>query len=455
MGMNLAKDNINKLYYRFLANAFGSALVASIFGLVDMAMMGNYQGYLGPSALAAVSPIWNLVYSLGLLTGIGSSVIYASKKGDEEETVDPNAYFTLGLLLTIIICVIETVVLNVWLEPLLRFFGASDTTLPLALNYLSVCRYTFPLFTLSNFLAAFLRNDKAPGLATIAVISGGLFNVVFDYVFIFLCNMGMAGAGLATCLGMLLNCLIQLCHFFNKKNTLKLAHMSHYLERSMAIFTYGFSSFFVDAAMGIVTITFNNQIRNLYGGSADTYISIYGVASSLFVFVQCSAYGIGQASQPLVSFNYGARLYKRIIKVLTHALITALAISVISLAVCEAIPETMVKAFMGDDQSVISLAAPLLRPYCSCFVFLPFNIVLTYFYQGILKGKMAFIVSLTRGALLPVLLIFVLPLGMKDMLWWAIPLNEAIVGCVLIPCIIHTRKQLLKKGQEEELKYQN
>ncbi|MCH4210256.1 MAG: multidrug transporter MatE, partial [Bacilli bacterium] len=178
--MDLAKDNTRKLYHHFLLNAFGSALVASVFGLVDMAMMGNYQGASGPAALAVVSPVWNVVYSLGLLTGIGSSVIYASKKGDEEETVDPNSYFTLGLVLTLILCVLETVIFSVWLEPILIFFGATDETLPLCVSYLSVAKYLFPLFTMSNFLAAFLRNDKAPGLATIAVISGGVFNIVFD-----------------------------------------------------------------------------------------------------------------------------------------------------------------------------------------------------------------------------------------------------------------------------------
>jgi putative MATE family efflux protein len=449
MAMDLAKDNTRKLYHHFLLNAFGSALVASVFGLVDMAMMGNYQGASGPAALAVVSPVWNVVYSLGLLTGIGSSVIYASKKGDEEETVDPNSYFTLGLVLTLILCVLETVIFSVWLEPILIFFGATDETLPLCVSYLSVAKYLFPLFTMSNFLAAFLRNDKAPGLATIAVISGGVFNIVFDYVFIFVLDMGMGGAGLATSLGMALNCLIQSSHFLSKKNALRLAPISCFFSRSGAILTNGFSSFFVDVAMGIVSVAFNNQIKSLYGLDSTTYLAVYGVAVNLYVFAQCSAYGIGQASQPIISFNYGAKLNKRVLNILKYALMTSAIVSVVALAITESIPSLITEAFMGNDQTVISLAPSLLRPYCSCFIFLPFNVVIAYFYQGILRGKTAFIVSLARGAILPVSLIFLLPMIDSSLLWWALPIGEAVTTIAILPVLIKNVKELKKVPSSE------
>jgi Na+-driven multidrug efflux pump len=155
--MDLAKDNVSHLYRHFLFSAFGAALVGSIFSMVDMAMMGHYQGPDADAALAIISPLWNIIYALGLLTGIGASVLYAELRGKESKEVDPNAYFTVGLILTLAIGVLEAILLNVFLVPVLNFFGADETTLPLCLDYLKWIRYGFPLFTLSNFLAGFSK----------------------------------------------------------------------------------------------------------------------------------------------------------------------------------------------------------------------------------------------------------------------------------------------------------
>jgi Na+-driven multidrug efflux pump len=446
MPINLSSDDIHHLYLRFLANAFGAALVASIFGVVDMAMMGHYQGPDGPAALAIISPIWNLVYSLGLLTGIGSSVLYSAKKGDEEETEDPNQFFTLGLILTGIIGVLEAILLNVLMEPLLLFFGANETTLPLCLAYLYPIRFGFPLFTLSNFLAAFLRNDKAPGLATAGVVSGGLFNIVFDYIFIFPCNMGMEGAGLATILGMILSVSIMCSHFFSKKNTLKLVRFHHFASKSGHILLSGFSSFFVDAAMGIVNIAFNRQIIALFPEQANNYLSIYGVLLNLYVFMQCASYGIGQAAQPLLSFNYGAKLYSRVKSLLKDALITLGILSLIGLVLSESIPAYLIRLFMTPSEEVLSLAPSIMRPFCSCFVLLSLNVVACYYFQAILQEKTAFFISLSRGAIIPVALIYILPLIRSDLIWYTMSLTELLTGLATTTLLI-----LFTKGMSKPL----
>jgi Na+-driven multidrug efflux pump len=452
MSMNLSTDDIHHLYLRFLANAFGAALVASIFGVVDMAMMGHYQGPDGPAALAIISPIWNLVYSLGLLTGIGSSVLYSAKKGDEEETEDPNQFFTIGLILTGIIGIIEAILLNVFLEPLLLFFGANETTLPLCLAYLYPIRFGFPLFTLSNFFAAFLRNDKAPGLATAGVVSGGLFNIVFDYIFIFTCDMGMQGAGLATILGMVLSLAIMSSHFFSKKNTLRLVRFHGFSSKSGHILASGFSSFFVDAAMGIVNIAFNRQIIALYPANADDYLSIYGVLLNLYVFMQCASYGIGQAAQPLLSFNYGAKLYDRVKSLLKDALITLGILSAIGLIISESIPTYLIRLFMTPSAEVLTLGPEIMRPFCSCFVLLSFNVVCCYYFQAILQEKTAFFISVCRGALIPVALLFLLPLIQSGMIWYTMSITELLTGIASITLLIHFTKNMSKKTNQPTIK---
>lgn len=454
MKADLAKDNIKSLYLRYLANAFGAALISAMFGVVDMAMMGHYQGPNGPAALAIISPIWNLVYSLGLLTGIGSSVLYAALKGDEEETEDPRQFFTIGLILTLILGALEALILNLALKPLLRFYGADDTTLPLCLSYLLPIRYVFPLFTLSNFLAAFLRNDKAPTLASIGVISGGIFNIIFDYLFIFTFNMGMQGAGLATALGIVLSCGLLSSHFFSKKNTLKLVRFHGFAHKSGKILFTGFSAFFVDVAMGIVNIAFNRQIVAFCGDNANTYLAIYGVLVNLYVFVQCACYGIGQAAQPLWSFNYGAGLFDRVKKVLRYSVVTLGVLTLLSLAISESIPSYLIQLFMTPTAEVLSLAPSLMRPFCLCFLFLPLNTVSCYYFQATLHEKTSFLVSICRGALVPLLFIYTLPYGNPALLWWSLTFSDTVVGIYVIFVLIRITKRMgLPNSDKQQLSH--
>ncbi|MCI2068958.1 MAG: MATE family efflux transporter [Bacilli bacterium] len=446
MALDLAKDDIHHLYTHFLWNALGAALVASVFGVVDMAMMGHYQGPDGPAALAIISPFWNLVYSLGLLTGIGSSVLYAALKGKEDKFSDPNEYFTLGLILTSIISVLEAIFLNIYLEPLLVFFGAEEVTLPLCLKYLTWIRWGFPVFTFSNFLAAFLRNDKVPGLATAAVIAGGSFNILFDYIFIFTCNMGMEGAGLATILGMCLGDGIMCSHFFSKSNSLRLVSFHSYFKKSSLILLTGFSSFFADAAMGIVNVAFNKQILFLFPESSDSYLAIYGVLLNIYVLMQCISYGIGQAAQPLVSFNYGASLFPRVRHLLHDLLITIGVVSLLGLVLTEGLPSYILKIFMTTTPEVERLGPLVIRPFCSCFILLPFNVVICYYFQAILKEKAAFVVSVLRGAVIPLITIFSFPYLHSDLIWYAMVFTEILTGIISISLLIVYTKKLEKQS---------
>ena len=151
--MDLLTSKIKPMYFKYLTAAFGSALISSIYGVVDMAMVGQYQGPEGTAALAVVSPVWNIIYSLGLLMGIGGSVLFSTLRGESAQNQKKsNEYFTAAVI---------------------------------------------------GVVAAFLRNDGNPGLATKAVLFGGIFNVFGDYFFVFVLQMGIMGAGLATAMGIL------------------------------------------------------------------------------------------------------------------------------------------------------------------------------------------------------------------------------------------------------------
>ena len=264
--MDLLQGNVKTIYFKYLSAAFGSTLISSIYGIVDMAMVGQYQGPDGTAALAVVAPVWNILYSLGLLAGIGGSVLSSTARGRGEER-EKNEYFTMALLCTLLFAGVCWLVLLFLEEPLLRLFGADAELLELAKAYLLPVKFAVPLFLFSQMLAAFLRNDGHPGLATAAVLSGGILNVLGDYLFVFAMDMGILGAGLATAVGALVSCLLMLTHFLTAGNTLRLALPKRPGEQVWQILVTGFSTFFIDVAMGILTMLFNRQIMKYLGTS--------------------------------------------------------------------------------------------------------------------------------------------------------------------------------------------
>lgn len=436
---------IKSLYFKYLTAAFGSALISSIYGVVDMAMVGQYQGPNGTAALAVVSPIWNIIYSLGLLMGIGGSVLFSTLRGESEQNrKKSNEYFTASLMGTAILAVITWIAIIFFDRELLTLFGAEETLLPLAQRYLFPVKFAVPSFLLTQLMAAFLRNDGNPGLATKAVLSGGIFNVFGDWFFVFALDMGVMGAGLATVMGSVFSLLIMLTHFFSKRNTLRLERPAKLVSMLKSISVTGFSTFFIDVAMGILTMLFNRQILRYSGTDA---LSVYGIIINISTFVQCCAYSIGQASQPIISTNFGAHQGKRIREILKYALGTAAVFGLIWTALAEFAPNFFVRIFMTPTDSILKIAPAIIRSYGISFLLLPLNIFSTYYFQALMKPSVSFIVSVSRGAVISGILIYLLPIiSGADSIWFAMPVTELTVTIyVAIMMTRYTKRLSVKK----------
>ena len=376
--MDLLRGDIKTLYFKYLSAAFGRALISSIYGIVDMAMVGQYQGPDGTAALAWV-----------------------------------------GLIL--------------FERPLLMFFGTDETLLALAQRYMIPVKVVFPLFLFNQMLAAFLRNDGAPALATLGVLSGGIFNVLGDWFFVFPCGMGVYGAGLATALGSAVSFLVMLTHFASRKNTLRLVKPKRLARKLWKIAVTGFSSFFIDMAMGILTVLFNRQIMQYLGSDA---LAIYGPIINVSTFVQCCAYSVGQASQPIISTNFGAGKEARSRETLRYALWTVIFFGVFWTAPSVACPNLYIRIFMSPTETILAMAPAIIRAYAISFLLLPFNIFSTYYFQAILQPKAAFIVSVARGLVISGALILMLPLlAGADSLWFAMPITELVTAVYAAACI--------------------
>ena len=439
--MDFLNGRIKTIYFKYLSAAFGSALITSIYSIVDMAMVGQYHGPEGSAALAVVAPVWNIIYSLGLLMGIGGSVLFSTVRGRADGGIgESNEYFTASVIGSVILAGAIWLIIIFFDRNLMVIFGAQGNTLTLAREYVLPVKAAIPFFLFNQMLAAYLRNDKNPALATGAVLAGGIFNIFGDYFFVFTCDMGAFGAGLATAIGSALSFLVMLSHFFTKKNTLRLVRPEGLVRKLKEITATGFSTFFIDVAMGILTILFNRQIMVYLGTNA---LSVYGVIVNISTFVQCCAYSVGQASQPIISTNFGAGRGDRIRETLKYALGTVAVFSIFWTAVTTALPNAFIGIFMSPTPEVLEIAPGIMRCYGISFLLLPLNVFSTYYFQALMKPKTAFMASVARGLVISGILIYLLPAVFSgNAIWFAMPVTELAVAVYVTRQMIKNTKQL-------------
>ena len=437
--MDILRDRIGPMYYKYLLAASGSALVASVFGLVDAMMVGQYHGPAGNAALAVFNPLWSIIFSLGLLAGIGGSVLFAHSRGSGDEE-NAQQYFTLSIICGIILSALAMLFIGLYKEPLFRLFGADDELLALAELYLKPIFFAIPCCVFSNILAASLRNDSNPALATKAVIIGGIFNAFGDYFCVFVLDMGIFGAGLATAIGQYIAMFVMLLHFAGRKNSLHLVRPRHVLRKLGRIGITGFSTAINDLAMGIISILFNRQIMAYFNSDA---LAVYGIITQVTAFAQCLAYGTGEAAQPIISQNFGAGQHGRIRECLGYALKSCAVMGALWAGAMLLFPNVLVNMFMEPTASVAAMAPGILRAYGCSYLILPFNIFAIYYFQSVMRQNTAMIASLARGVVVCGGAIILMPLVFgPGSLWYSMLVTEIIVMAYSIYHMLKSAKSL-------------
>ncbi len=423
--MDLKTGNIRRLYFKYLSPSLFSGLVMSIYSLVDMIVVGQYEGAAGTAALACISPFWTLFCCLSVLFGNGGAVLFSTARGAGKK-YESNLAFTVSFLL---IC---TASLFIWLvifffdKSLLRLFGADEQLLPLALEYVGWLKWGIPLWPIGYYLGMFIRNDGSPSLVGIATVCGGIFNIFGDYFLTFTCDLGIQGAAIATVAGQGIAFSIQLFHFFSRKNTIAFVRITAFFRQGKEILSVGLPSFLCSVGMGFLIILFNNQIMRYLGSSE---LAVYGVASSLFTLVQTFSYGIGNAAQPIVAENLGARQWRRIQETKNWGCITAAVIGTAAAAASFLFPLEIVSIFMKASDSVLMIAPAALRKYFLCFLFVPFNVFAAYYLQAVKQVKESVTLSALRGFLLSGLFLYLFPVVFgAQSIWYVMVCAECIVS---------------------------
>ena len=443
---NLLTESVSKIFFRYLIPAILANMVTSIYILADTIIIGKGIGTLAMAALNIILPLFNIFFGVGLLFGVGGSVLMSIARGRGDEQLG-KCYFTLAVILNAVTCLALTVLLWIFMEPIARFLGATDATMPYIMDYAPYVIGGLSAFAFSSLLQTFVRNDGAPKLAMIAVISGGVLNVILDIIFVFPLQMEMAGAAIASVIGSLCTVFILLLHFLSKANGLKFSLKAFSFSCIGRVFQNGFTSFLVEVTAGIVMFIFNVEILEYAG---DNGVSMYGVICNTAIIVTCLCNGINQAAQPILSTNYGAGFGERIRQVRKLGMTTALVICSIPAILGLVLPNMFTYIFLNPNEEILVMSPTAIRIYFIGFFVMGINMFAVGYFQSTAKPKLSLLICLLRGCVLSIIFVTILaPIFGINGIWASVPLAEFVT--LLISIYFLVGKSMRQTNMKEEI----
>lgn len=410
----LGEEKISKLLIKFSIPCILSLLISALYNIVDQIFVGNSElGYLGNAATGIVFPILIIAQAFAWCIGDGSAAYLSICQG-KKDTQNSHRCIGTGITITLILSVIMLALCAVWIEPLLRLFGASDQTIGMALEYFTIVLCFFPAFMLMNMMNAVIRADGSPAVSMASMSLGAILNIILDPIFIFALNWGIAGAAWATVIGQTFSFLVSVLYFFRTKSfrLTKDSFVPHFKIFSNAL-KLGASSFITQMSIVVISLVCNIMLAkygalSIYG--QDIPISVISIETKVFTIVINIVVGIVLGGQPILGYNYGAGKYKRVKETYRTILIATLAVGIVSTLIFEICPQAVIHIFgSGNDTLYLEYAKRTFRIFLSLVIFTCVIKMSSIFFQAVGKPVMAVIASLTRDIVCFVPLVILIP----------------------------------------------
>ena len=416
---------------------------SSLYNMIDSIFIGQGVGPLAISGLAITFPLMNLSAAFGAAVGIGSSTCISVKLGQKDYAMAEHIFgnsFTLNLVVGIAFGLIALL----FLDPILYFFGASEHTIPYARDYMLVILAGNVVSQTFLGMNAVLRAASKPKQAMAATILTVILNIVLAPIFIWVFNMGIFGAALATIISQGVALAWQIKLFSNQDEILHFQRGIYKLKRDIVknIAGIGMSPFAMNVCACVVVIFINAGLSH-YGG--DLAVGAYGIASKVsFIFVMVTI-GLNQGMLPIAGYNYGAQRYDRLIKVLKYAMITATVITSTGFIIAEFFPYQCARLFT-TDKTLIDMSIEGIRIHMLAFPIVGMQMVITNFFQCIGKAKISIFLSLSRQMLFLLPLLVILPPIMRlDGVWTAMPVSDTIAAIVALVMMARYMKKFKRQ----------
>lgn len=424
--LELGTKPIGTLLAQYALPAIVAMVASSLYNMIDSIFIGQGVGALAISGLAITFPFMNLSAAFGAAIGVGSSTFLSVKLGQRDYGI-ANSILGNCVMLNILVGIVFGGVCLLFLEPILRFFGASAYTMPYAKDYMEIILLGNAVTHLYLGLNAVLRAAGKPKMAMYLTIFTVILNAVLDPLFIYTFRLGIRGAAYATVLSQLVALCWQWMLFSKKSELLHFDYDKFKIKKRIvsSIVSIGISPFSMNACACLVVIFINNTLAD-YGG--DMAVGAYGIANRVaFVFVMVT-FGVCQGMQPIAGYNYGAQNYSRLKEVLRLSVMAGTAVCAFGFLIAMACPRLVARLFTTDE-ALIAMSVTALRYIMAMFIIIGAQMVITNFFQSIGKAKVSIFLSLSRQLIFLVPALMVLPKVMGlDGVWLAMPLSDAIAA---------------------------
>ena len=428
----LGTKPIGSLLMQYAVPAIIAMTASSLYNMVDSIFIGQGVGPMAIAGLAITFPLMNLSAAFGAMVGVGTATMISVRLGQKNRE-EAQHFFGNSLTLNVIIGILFLVGVLTFLDPILRFFGASDQTLPYAREYMEWILYGNVFTHLYFGLNAVLRSAGHPRTAMYATILTVLLNTALDPLFIYGLHLGIKGAAIATVISQCVSLIWQLWIVsrpsevvFMRRDTLALR--PHIVGGILSI---GLSPFLMNACSCLVVLLINRGMV-AYGG--DLAVGAYGIDNRVLFIFAMIVMGLNQGMQPIAGYNYGARLHHRVQDVLWRTITYATIVMVVGFLACEIFAEYIVRAFTTDED-LIAIASHGLRIDVALFPVIGFQMVTGNFFQSIEQAGKSIYLSLTRQLLFLVPCLLLLPdlmphfgLPKLDGVWWSLPVSDGLAA---------------------------
>ncbi len=449
----LGTASVNSLIAKFAIPSIVAMLVMACYNLVDQIFIGNVIGELGNAATNIAYPLTNACVAIGLMFGIGGASAFNLKMGAGEKDKAP--YFFGNAVTMLVICGIALLIITeVLLKPIMILFGSPETVLPYAMDYTKVVALGFPFYTFSCGASHLLRADGRPNIPMYCNILGAVINIGLDAWFIIGLGWGMKGAAWATIIGQIIAAL--LCAWFmlhTKTFKLELKHLLLKGKYAGKDATLGLAPCLNQMAMMVVTIVLNNQLK-LYGGQSiygeEIPIACSGIVNKVGSIFMGMVIGLSQGTQPIWSFNYGAKNFRRVKEAYYRAGLYAFIVSAVAFTLFQTIPDKILACFGKGSDLYFEFGSHYFRIYMMLVIVFFIQLLSANFFTSIGKPGKGVFLSLTRQViyLIPLYIIFPLFWGVEGILY-AQPCADVIaISTAIIMVAVEFKKSEFKNEKK-------
>lgn len=444
----LAEKPVGSLLMQYAIPAIVAMAASSVYNIIDGIFIGQGVGAEAIMGLALTGPLMSLTAAFGAMVGVGAATLMSVKLGQKDYGT---AQKILGnvVIMNLTLGIVLGLLLLVFINPILRFFGASDVTLPYARNFMSIILVGNVVTHVYLGLNALLRSTNRPQKAMCATIGTVVLNCILAPIFIFVLGWGIRGAATATIMAQMIMLTWQLRLFSNKDELIHLNRSIIKLDVKIVkeSLLVGLPQFLINLCACLVAAMMTRSLTT-YGG--DMAVGAFGICNRFILFIVMVVIGLNQGMQPIAGYNFGARRYDRVLGVLKKALIFGSIITLTGFVIGVFFPTPFVSVFAKDSPQLIKLSAHALSCMVMMFPIVGIQIVSTAFFQSIGYAPKSIFLSLTRQLIFLVPAIFILPHLYADPLeglWHAAPVADGLASVLAITLLVLQVKKFKKQMQ--------